>query len=60
MVGLLLAGADPIEAVTVQLLVMYLVLGTVATSVLAVVASTARQAVTADLRLADWVGERSA
>ena len=55
MVGLLLAGADPIEAVTVQLLVMYLVLGTVALSVLAVVASSARQAVTPDLRLADWV-----
>ncbi len=60
MVGLLLAGADPIEAVTVQLLVMYLVLGTVAISVLAVVASTARQAVTTDLRLAGWVGGGSA
>lgn len=60
MVGLLLAGAEPIEAVTVQLLVMYLVLGTVALSVLAVVASTARQAVTPDLRLADWVGAGSA
>ncbi len=60
MVGLLLAGAEPIEAVTVQLLVMYLVLGTVALSVLAVVASTARQAVTPDLRLADWVKAGSA
>ncbi len=59
MVGLLLAGAEPMEAVTVQLLVMYLVLGTVALSVLAVVASSARQAVTADLRLADWVGTES-
>lgn len=55
MVGLLLAGADPLEAVTIQLLVMYLVLGTVALSVLAVVASSARQAVTPDLRLAEWV-----
>ena len=60
MVGLLLAGAEPIEAVTVQLLVMYLVLGTVALSVLAVVVSTAWQAVTADLRLADWVRAGSA
>ena len=60
MVGLLLAGADPIEAVIVQLLVMYLVLGTVALSVLAVVATSARQAVTPDLRLADWVHTRSA
>lgn len=60
MVGLLLAGADPIEAVTVQLLVMYLVLGTVALSVLAVVATSARQAVTPDLRVADWVRSRSA
>jgi putative ABC transport system permease protein len=60
MVGLLLAGADPIEAVTVQLLVMYLVLGTVALSVLAVVATSTRQAVTVDLRLADWVGSGSA
>lgn len=60
MVGLLLAGAEPIEAVTVQLLVMYLVLGTVALSVLAVVASTSRQAVTPDLRLAEWVKPGSA
>jgi putative ABC transport system permease protein len=60
MVGLLLAGADPIEAVTVQLVVMYLVLGTVALSVLAVVASSARQAVTPDLRVAEWVGPASA
>jgi putative ABC transport system permease protein len=60
MVGLLLAGADPIEAVIVQLLVVYLVLGTVAISVMAVVASSARQAVTMDLRLADWVGTESA
>lgn len=60
MVGLLLAGADPIEAVTVQLLVMYLVLGTVALSVLTVVASSSRQAVTHDLRLAKWVTSGSA
>ncbi len=55
MVGLLIAGTDPIEAVIIQLLVMYLVLGTVAISVLAVVATTTRQSVTGDLRVADWV-----
>ena len=55
MVGLLLAGAEPIEAVVVQLLVMYLVLGSVAISVLAIVASMARNAITSDLRVADWV-----
>ena len=55
MVGLLIAGTDPIEAVIIQLLVMYLVLGTVAISVLAVVATTTRQSVTVDLRVADWV-----
>jgi putative ABC transport system permease protein len=55
MVGLLLAGADPIEAVIVQLLVMYLVLGSVAISVLAVVATSARRAVTVDLRIASWI-----
>lgn len=55
MVGLLLAGADPMEAVVVQLLIMYLVLGTVAISVLVVVATAARRAVTGDLRVADWV-----
>lgn len=55
MVGLLIAGTDPIEAVVIQLLVMYLVLGTVAISVLAVVATTTRQSVTIDLRVADWV-----
>jgi len=55
MVGLLIAGTDPIEAVIIQLLVMYLVLGTVAISVLAVVATTTRQSVTRDLRVAEWV-----
>ena len=54
MVGLLLAGTDPVEAVVVQLLVMYLVLGSVAVSVIAVVSVLARQAVTDDLRAAAW------
>lgn len=58
MVGLLLAGADPMEAVIVQLIVMYLVLGTVAISVLVVVATTARRAVTGELRVAAWVDRK--
>ena len=42
MTGLLLAGADPIDAVLVQLIVMYLVLGAVATSVIITVVSGMR------------------
>jgi putative ABC transport system permease protein len=57
MTGLLLAGVDPMEAVAVQLLVMYLVLGTAALCVVATVASITRGAVTADLLVADWVTE---
>jgi putative ABC transport system permease protein len=55
MTGLLLAGVDPAEAVVIQLLVMYLVLGTVAVCVVAVVSTITRAAFTADLRVADWV-----
>lgn len=55
MVGLLLAGTSPMEAVLVQLLIMYLVLGSVAISVLSVVATLARQTVTPDLRAAEWI-----
>ena len=55
MTGLLLAGVDPAEAVVIQLLVMYLVLGTVAVCVVAVVATITRAAFTSDLRVADWV-----
>lgn len=56
MTGLLLAGVDPIEAVLVQIVVMYLVLGSVATAALIVVTAISRMAFTADLRIADWVG----
>ena len=55
MTGLLLAGVDPIEAVVIQLLVMYLVLGTAAVCVVAVVSAITRAAVTSDLLVADWV-----
>lgn len=57
MTGLLLAGIDPVEAVAVQLLVMYLVLGTAALCVVATVAAITRGAVTSDLVVADWVTE---
>lgn len=55
MTGLLLAGVDPVEAVAVQLLVMYLVLGTAALCVVATVAAITRAAVSAELLVADWV-----
>jgi putative ABC transport system permease protein len=55
MTGLLLAGVDPVEAVVIQLLVMYLVLGTAAVCVVGVVTAITRAAVTADLLVADWV-----
>ncbi len=53
--GLLLAGVDPIEAVVVQLLVMYLVLGTAAICVVVLAGRILREAVTPDLHLAAWV-----
>ncbi len=55
MTGLLLAGVDPVDAVLVQLVIMYLVLGAVAVSVLVVTTTLAARALTGDLRLADWV-----
>ncbi len=51
MTGLLLAGADPVDAVLVQLIVMYLVLGAVATSVIITVVAGMRGLFTSDLRL---------
>ena len=59
MTGLLLAGVDPIDAVIVQLMVMFLVLGAVATSVVVVTAAMAQRALTADLRVSDWVRDYS-
>ena len=55
MTGLLLAGVEPIDAVVIQLLVMYLVLGTAAVCVSTIVATVMRASVTDDLRTADWV-----
>lgn len=54
MTGLLLAGVDPVDAVAVQLLVMYLVLGTAALCVVATVTAITRGAVTPNLLLAEW------
>jgi len=55
MVGLLLAGVAPIDAVVIQLLVMYLVLGTAALCIVGVVVAITRASVTDDLRAADWI-----
>lgn len=55
MTGLLLAGVNPLDAVLIQLIVMFLVLGSVAMAVTVVTLALARQALTPDLRLADWV-----
>jgi putative ABC transport system permease protein len=55
MTGLLLAGVDPVQAVAVQLLVMYLVLGTTAVCVVSVVAVIHRAALSDDLQVAGWV-----
>jgi putative ABC transport system permease protein len=55
MTGLLLAGVDPFEAVMVQLLVMYLVLGTAAVCVVATVTAITRSAITSNLVVAEWV-----
>ena len=56
--GLLLAGVDPVDAVAVQLLVMYLVLGTAALCVVATVTTITRGSITSDLVVADWVNKR--
>jgi putative ABC transport system permease protein len=54
MTGLLLAGVDPLDAVLVQIVIMYVVLGSVATAVATVTAYGARRCFTPDSRLADW------
>ena len=54
MTGLLLAGVDPVDAVLVQVIVMYLILGAASVVVAVVVWAAARQAYTVDLRLAAW------
>jgi putative ABC transport system permease protein len=57
MTGLLIAGVAPIDAVVIQLIVMFLVLGTVAVSATVVAVVTARTSFTADQRLTDASGE---
>lgn len=54
MTGLLLAGVDAFDAVLVQLVIMYVVLGSVATSVVVVTLAASRRVFTPDLRLAEW------
>lgn len=54
MTGLLLAGVEPFDAVLVQLVIMYLILGAVALSVLIVVIALTSRSLTEDLRLAAW------
>jgi putative ABC transport system permease protein len=51
MVGLILAGADPLAAVEVQLAVMYLILGSVATTTSVVAVGLSRRLFTPDHRL---------
>jgi UDP-glucose/iron transport system permease protein len=55
MTGMLLAGADPIPAVLAQLVITYLVLGSVGVATSVIVTVIAARAFTTDLRLADWV-----
>ena len=54
MTGLLLAGVDPVDAVMVQLVVTYVILGSVATSVAVVTTVGARRCFTRDGRLSEW------
>jgi len=55
MTGLLLAGTEPLSAVLVQIVIMYLVLGAVAIAVVTVVTVIGMRAFTPDARLQDWV-----
>jgi putative ABC transport system permease protein len=54
MTGLLLAGVDPVDAVVIQLIVMYLILGAVSLSVAVVTTATVTSAFSAGLRFPDW------
>lgn len=59
MAGTLLAGVDALSAVLVQILIMYLVFGSVAIAVVVVVTIVSTRAITADTRLAPWVVQRA-
>lgn len=52
MTGMILAGADPLDAVAAQMIVMFLILGGVAFTVSVVVLGTAHRAMTLDGRIA--------
>ncbi|WP_420444868.1 ABC transporter permease [Candidatus Poriferisodalis sp.] len=52
MTGMILAGADPLDAVAAQMIVMFLILGGVAFTVAVVVLGTARSVMTPDGRVA--------
>ena len=52
MTGLILAGVDPADAVRVQLVVMYLILGSVAASATVIALGVRRRLFTSDHRLA--------
>lgn len=55
MTGMLLAGAEPVNAVLVQLVITYLVLGSVGIASATIVTVIASRAFTGDLRLEHWV-----
>jgi putative ABC transport system permease protein len=55
MTGMLLAGADPISSVLVQLIIAYLVLGSVGVATTVISTAIAARAFTRDLRLEGWV-----
>lgn len=58
MTGLLLAGVDPIDAVVIQALVMYIVLGATALCAVVTVAAVSRSAITPFLVVAGWVRDQ--
>ena len=51
---------DPVDAVLLQIVVMYLVLGATALCVVVTVAAVSRSAVTEGLVIAPWVTETAA
>lgn len=59
MTGMLLAGSEPLTAVLVQLVITYLVLGSVGMASSVIVTAVAAGAFTKDSRLADWVRQTS-
>jgi putative ABC transport system permease protein len=60
MTGLLLAGVKPFDAVVIQLIVMYLIVGAVALCVVGVTMAASAAAITDDIRPADWTRPGSA